>query len=87
MQTTFFYLEKLLKKLADNQCSSISKGSIYHIKHMYIQPFTTIVDWLVSNLTLILHFYLVRQYPQFHASLTKLNKVGNLEIEISLIET
>ncbi len=34
-----------MKKLADDQRSSITKGSIYHIKHMYIQPFTTVVDW------------------------------------------
>ena len=25
---------RFLKKLADNQCSSMTKGSIYHIKHM-----------------------------------------------------
>ena len=45
MQTTSFYLGRFLKKLADDQCSSITKGSIYHINHMYIQPFTTVVDW------------------------------------------
>ncbi len=45
MQTTFFYLGKFLKKLADDQCSSMTKGSIYHINHMYMQPFTTNVDW------------------------------------------
>ncbi len=45
MQTTFFYLGRILKKLADDQCSSITKGSIYHIKPTYIQPFTTVVDW------------------------------------------
>ncbi len=45
MQTTFFYLERFLKKLADDHCSSITKGSIYHVKHMYVQPFTTVVDW------------------------------------------
>ena len=33
------------EKLADDQCSSITKGSIYHIKRMYIHPFTTVVDW------------------------------------------
>ena len=44
MQTTFFYLGKSLKKLADDQCSSITIDSIYHIKHLYIQPFTTVVD-------------------------------------------
>ncbi len=32
-QSTFFYLGKFLKKLADDQCSSIIKGSTYHIKH------------------------------------------------------
>ncbi len=41
---TFFYLEKFLKKLADNQCPTITKGSIYHIKHMSIQPFTKLVE-------------------------------------------
>ncbi len=45
MQATFFYLGRFLKKLADDQCSSITKGSVYHIKHIYIQPFTTVVDW------------------------------------------
>ncbi len=28
-----------LNKLANDQCSLINKGSIYHIKHMSIQPF------------------------------------------------
>ncbi len=45
MQTVFFYLEKSLKKLADDQYSFKIKESIYHIKHMYIQHFTTVVDW------------------------------------------
>ncbi len=31
-QTTFFYIGRFMKKLVDNQCSSISKGSIFHIK-------------------------------------------------------
>ena len=31
--------------IADDQCSSVIKGSIHHIKYMYIQPFTTPVDW------------------------------------------
>ncbi len=46
MQATFFYLEKFLQNLADAQCFSITKGSIYHIKRniQYIQPFTTVVD-------------------------------------------
>ncbi len=46
MQATLFYFGRFLKKLADDQCSSITKGSIYHIKHMYIHHFTTVVDWL-----------------------------------------
>ncbi len=45
MQTTFLYLGRFLKKLADDQYSSIFKGSIYHIKHMLIQPLTMGVDW------------------------------------------
>ncbi len=47
MQTTFFYLGRFLKKLADDQCYPIIKSSIYHINHnMYIQHFTTVADWL-----------------------------------------
>ena len=45
MQTTFFYLGKFLKKSTDDQCSPRTKDSIYHIKHMSIQPFTMGVDW------------------------------------------
>ena len=45
LQTTFIYLGRFLKKLANDQSSSITKGSIYHVKHVYIQPCTTIVDW------------------------------------------
>ncbi len=44
VQTTFFYLGRFLKKLADDQCSSITKFSIYHIKYMSIQPFTILVE-------------------------------------------
>ncbi len=36
MQSTFFYLGRFLKKLADDQCSSIIRGSIYFMKQMYI---------------------------------------------------
>ncbi len=45
LQTTFFYLGRFLKNLADDQCPSITKDidSIYLIKHMYIQHFTTVV--------------------------------------------
>ena len=35
---------KFLKKLAEDQCSAKTKGSIYSIKHMYIEPFTIEVD-------------------------------------------
>ena len=44
MQTTFFYLGRFLKKLADDQCCSITIGSMYHMKHMSIQAFTVGVD-------------------------------------------
>ncbi len=40
-----FTLGKFLKKLSDDQCSSITKDSIYHIRHIYVQLFTTVVDW------------------------------------------
>ncbi len=33
MQTSFFYLEIFLEKLADDQLSSIIKGSIYHVPY------------------------------------------------------
>ena len=45
MQTTLLYNGNFVKKLTDDQSSSITKESIYHIKHMYIKPFTTAVDW------------------------------------------
>ena len=45
MHNTSFYLERFQEKLADDQCSSITEGSIYHVSHVYIQPFTTVVDW------------------------------------------
>ena len=52
MQTTFFYLpEKFLKKLADDQYFSITKGSIYHIKHYVHTNF-----YYSSGLTRILMF-------------------------------
>ena len=62
---TFFYLGRFLRKLADDQYSIITKESIYHIKHMYIQPFTTEMGSLMEVSTMfymqILRFYLVRQ--------------------------
>ena len=69
---TSFCLWKFLKKLADDQCSFITKGSIYFMKHMYIQPFSMEVDWpeiwcfngsIYNVLYLyILCFYFVQQY-------------------------
>ncbi len=41
MQTTFFYLGRFLKKLADDQCSSVTKGSINHINSTKKKPFTS----------------------------------------------
>ncbi len=61
MQTTSFYLGRFLKKLADDQYSSITKGSIYNIKDMYIPPFTT-VDWpeIWSLMDVSTMFYIFR---------------------------
>ncbi len=36
---------KIPEKLADDKCSSITKGSIYHIKRMYIQSLSIEVNW------------------------------------------
>ncbi len=49
IQSTSLYLGQFLKKLADDQCSSITVICIYHIKHMSLQPFTMGVDWLDSG--------------------------------------
>ncbi len=66
MQTTFFYLGRFLTKLADDQCSSITKGSIYHIKHMYIHPFTTVVDWLeIGSLMEVSAMFYICRYCVF----------------------
>ncbi len=46
---TFFYLERFLKKLADNHCSSITKGSIYHIKHIYVHTTFYYSSGLIRN--------------------------------------
>ena len=43
--STLICLGKFLKWLDDEQSAFITKGSIYHIKHMYIQPFCMEVDW------------------------------------------
>ncbi len=59
MQTTFFYLGGFLKKLADDHCFSITKGSIYHIKHVSIQPW---IDLKLHVLYLqILRFFMAWQ--------------------------
>ena len=68
LQTTFFYLGRLLNKLEDNQCSAIIKDSIYHIPNMTIQTLTW--EWIDRTLNgsiyyvwclPLLHFYFVRQ--------------------------
>ena len=38
-------LGRFVKKIADDQYSSVSKGRIYHIKHMSIQPFALGMVW------------------------------------------
>ena len=43
--TSFFNLLKFLKKLAADQCSSITKGSIYYMKHVHIQTSSMEVNW------------------------------------------
>ncbi len=45
MQSTFFCFGKFLKWLADDQCSSTTKGSVYYIKHMHMQPCSMEVNW------------------------------------------
>ncbi len=69
-QATFICLERFLNKLADDQCSSITKGSIYHIKHVHTTFYQ--VGELNRNWTFngsiyhewylrILHFHFVQQ--------------------------
>ncbi len=70
-----FYLERFLKKLADDQLfSSITKGSIYHIKHVHTIFYHS--SGLTRNLMFngsiyydlyfqILRFYLVRQHCNY----------------------
>ena len=41
---TFFFLERDVKQV-DNQYSSITKGSIFHIKHTLIKLLNMGVDW------------------------------------------
>ena len=44
VHANYFYLERFLNKLADDQWSCIAKGSIYYMKHMSIHPFTIVVN-------------------------------------------
>ena len=55
VQITFFYLRRFLNKLADDQCSSITKDSIYYVKHMYIQPFSMEMDWPEMEVSAMFH--------------------------------
>ena len=63
IQTTLFCLERFPKKLADDQFSSITKDSIYHIKHMYIQPFTSgglTRNWMFKgSIYIVLHLQIL----------------------------
>ncbi len=43
-QSAFFCLGKFMKKLTDDQCSLLTKGSIYYIKYIYMQPFSMKVE-------------------------------------------
>ncbi len=47
IQTTFFYLyRRFQKKLADGQCSEITKEIVYHIKYRYVHTiFASGVTW------------------------------------------
>ncbi len=45
-QSTFFCLGKFLKKLANDQCSVITKGRIYNIKHNYVQNNLLAWKWI-----------------------------------------
>ncbi len=69
MQSTFFCLRKFLKKL-DNLWSSITKGSIYHIKNMYIQPFSMVVDWpeiwCLMEVSTMFHIPFYQCYARLH---------------------
>ncbi len=72
----FLWLEKFLKKYTNDQCSSITKGSIYHMKHMYKQSFSMGVDWPeIKHLNLVCctfahtAFLLCGQFNQFHTAL------------------
>ncbi len=62
MQSTFFCLGKFLKWLANDQSSSITKGSICYIKHMYLQPFSMEVDWweICHQMDVSTMFYICR---------------------------
>ncbi len=47
MQSTFFFLERFLKKLADEQCSFITKGSIYQTQ---LCGYNLLLPWEWINL-------------------------------------
>ena len=68
IQTTFFYLWNFLEKLADDLCFSITKDSIYHIKHNVHTPFSGLTwNWTLNGSIYyawflhILRFYFVWQ--------------------------
>ncbi len=74
-ESTFFYLRNFLKKLADDQCSSITKGSIYYIKGMYKQPFSMEMDWPeIGRFMEVTTVYYVCTYMRFYFVLQKMAK-------------
>ena len=53
-------------KIPEEKCSSMTKGSNYHINHMYIQPFTTIVDWPENWCLMEVYYVLYLQILRFY---------------------
>ena len=71
----YFLLPKIPEEIADDHCSSITKGSTYHIKHMSIEPFTVGVDraeiWHLMEVSTM--FYICRYcvFTQYGRTLQK----------------
>ncbi len=58
----FTYLGRFQKKLAGNQCSSITKGSIYHIKYYVLKIFyhsSGLTKMLNGSINYVLHWHCV----------------------------
>ncbi len=68
MQTTFFYIERFLKKLVDYQFSSITKGSIYHIihyVHAYFYHSSGLTRWKIWHLMEVYTMFYIYRYCVF----------------------